>query len=461
MNRLMELERSLGDQREKLLRRELRKGAPIGGRMSLPRPAPSYQERPKPFYATGEHALAGEDLQELSGHEKVIKNLMVDLVLEVGKADRQGKQVGCTYGELITMGDLYDTFDEMDAAPAAELLRLREYIRRSRDHYRKTILKQGAGAKDPGEGDWQDVTTKRYLKLAYDNFAHFAPPDPALTGSGKGKDPRNHQRAWETYHARALNLVRSKRTNQALQDALAINAFGDHFLTDAFSAGHLFNKSDVAARFNSMIMDSSGRLNTLGKRFFETIAIMAFKGPLKAAFSKHEAVQTYGVFNVAGWKVFPIHPDINDPDRFEKFLLGVHEAEPELIGLSIVAKVIHDKLNNWPGGVPVTNNVGDRWNLTGDGTLNQKNLAIMRTAVARSIYNVAVEALNVPNDHALFGYVWQYTPRPTAESKQIIKRLIDQFATPMSLAAEAAKFLGNHYQVILREAVDRGKLQPA
>jgi hypothetical protein len=461
MNRLIQLERSLDEQRERLLRRGARKAAPKVGRMASPMRAPTYQQRPKPFYATGEHVLAGEDLRELAGHEKVIKNLMVDLVLEVGKTDRQGKRVGFTYGELIAMGDLYDTFDEMDAAPAAELLRLREYIRRSRDHYRKTILKQGAGAKDPADSDWQDATNKRYLKLAFDNFAHFAPPDSALTGSGKGKDRRDHRRAWETCHQRALDLVRSKRTDQALHDALAINAFGDHFLTDAFAAGHLFNKADVAARFNSMIMDSSGKLNNLGKQFFQMVAAAAFKGPLKTAFSKHETVETYGVFNVAGWKVFPIHPNIDDAARFEKFLVGVHETEPDLIGLSIVAKVIHDKLNSWPGGLPVTNDVGDKWHLTGDGTLNPENLAIMRTAVARSIYNVAVEALAVANDNALLGYVWQYTPRPTAESKKLIKQLIDQFTLPMVLAAEAARFLGDHFQVILREAVDRGKMQPA
>jgi hypothetical protein len=115
MNRLLELERDLGEQREELLRRGNRKAAPNGGR-ALPTRVPSYQERSKPFYATGEHVLAGEDLQELAGHEKVIKNLMVDLVLEVGKPDAQQKQVGFNYGELIAMGDLYDTFDEMDDA---------------------------------------------------------------------------------------------------------------------------------------------------------------------------------------------------------------------------------------------------------------------------------------------------------------------------------------------------------
>ena len=32
-------------------------------------------------------------------------------------------------------------------------------------------------------------------------------------------------------------------------EALGINAFADHFLTDAFSAGHLFNKEDVMEKF--------------------------------------------------------------------------------------------------------------------------------------------------------------------------------------------------------------------
>jgi hypothetical protein len=441
------------------------RGAPRrNGAISKPAAAayrpPAHQERAKAFYDTGEHVLAGEDLQELAGHEKVIKDVMTNLLLEVGKPDSAGNSVGFTYGELITMGDLYDSFDEMDAAPAAELLRLRTFIRKSRDHYSKRIHGKGAGAANPRHKDWQDATDRRYVKLALENFAHFAPSDSALTAAGK-RDRGDHRRAWETYHERALNLVRAERTDQALHDALAINAFGDHFLTDAFSAGHLFNKADVAARFNAGIMDATGRLNDEGKRFFEAVAKAAFKGPLKEAFEKHETADKRGE-KVGGWILFPHHANIDSDERFETFLKEVHAAEPDLIGLSIVAKVIHDKLNEWKGGVMVTNNAGDKdWPLTGDGTLNDDTLRIMRKAVARSIYNVVQEALEVPNDNALFDFVWQYTPRPTAQSKRIIKQLIDTYTTPTLLVPEAVAFLQepDHFWLILEEAIRRGKLQ--
>jgi hypothetical protein len=454
MNQLLELERSL------VARKRRAAGAGAVPRRRTPAtPAPLSARRPysRPFYATGEHTLTGEDL---AAHEPAIKSIMTDLLLEVGRPDAKGQRTGFTYGELITMADLFETFDDMDRAAADELLRLRALVRRDREHYAKIVLGTGAGGAKVGQGEWQQTTTGRYLKLALDNFAHFAPTNPALTPAFKSADPRNHKRLWESYHMQALKHAQANRSAQGLKRALAINAFGDHFLTDAFAAGHLFNKGDVAARFNAQIMDAGGKLTAKGNTFIETLAKRAFYGDLRLAFSRHETVETVGP-EWKGYIWFPHHHNIDEASDFEAFLKEVHKAEPKFLGDALVAVIIHDKLNSFPGGLPVHNSAGDTWNLTGDGTLNQKNLGVIRKAVARSIYDVAVDVNQVKDLNALLDYAWFYTPRPTDTSKGVVKTLIDTYTDPAHplLMIEAVKVLQAEYKVILREAIARGKLQ--
>ena len=444
-NRLLELEASI-------------KSEPAAQSLRVRRP----RRFSKPFLATGEHVLAGEDLPELDGHEKVIQPLMANLLLDVG---RPGKTVKFTYGEIIAMGgDLFESFNEMDAASQDELTRIRTMVRRARDYDQKRIFGGSGTVSDPGNKDWQDVTGGRYLKLALDNYTHFAPSDPVLLTPAKSGDTRNHRDAWEEYHEVALKMVKANPTDQTLNRALAINAFGDHYLTDAFAAGHLFNKNDVAQRFNSLLVDAKGGLTAAGKTFFNKLASTAFTGDLKAAFSKHETVETYGpsvnvpLIGEVGW-----NPNIHTASRFEEFLKAVHNADTTLIGKSIVAKIIHDKLNNNPGGVAVANKLGDTWSLRGDGTMDRTHLLAMRKAVARSIYNVFAEATQVSNFNALYDYVWQYTPQPTAATKTLIQSLIKTYTAPDNpeLIKEAAKLLQEIHPMLLKEAVERGKLQRA
>jgi hypothetical protein len=267
---------------------------------------------------------------------------------------------------------------------------------------------------------------------------------------------------WEHYHMRAVKMAKAATNSQATRDALAVNAFGDHFLTDAFAAGHLFNKADVAERFNAKLMNAKGELSTVGASFVTALAHRSWYGPLKDAFSKHETVSKEG-YRTRGWIVFAHHHNIDSAGDFEKFLLAIHEAEPKFIGDGLVARVIHDKLNRHPGGIPVDNNAGDKpWPLTGDDTLNRQTLTIMRKAVARSVFDVAVEVHRVSDIEALRNYAWYHTPRPTPAGKAIIKNLIDTYADPANplLMIEAVTLLQKKYPVILQEAVDRGALQP-
>jgi hypothetical protein len=95
------------------------------------------------------------------------------------------------------------------------------------------------------------------------NVKHFAPPNPAFAAVS-GKSTEDHKTEWEANHKVAV------QTSQAgdRDKALATNAFADHFLTDAFAAGHIFNKPDVMEQFESNLPKTSkGEFTAPSKAF--------------------------------------------------------------------------------------------------------------------------------------------------------------------------------------------------
>jgi hypothetical protein len=97
-------------------------------------------------------------------------------------------------------------------------------------------LGEFAHAKDAGKGKYP---ARRYLALSAQNYCHFVSPGLA------GQAPADDFALWLylRYHDRALALA-LKSTNatnprRALFAALAVDAFGCHFLTDHFAGGHL------------------------------------------------------------------------------------------------------------------------------------------------------------------------------------------------------------------------------
>jgi hypothetical protein len=131
------------------------------------------------------------------------------------------------YGEVIAMGDFYESITDLLAAPEAELRELSRLIK---------LEKEGQGLPEAQrDAQWNAVTHGRYAKLALKNVKHFAPPNPAFAAVS-GKSTEDHKTEWEANHKVAV------QTSQAgdRDKALATNAFADHFLTDAFAAGHIF-----------------------------------------------------------------------------------------------------------------------------------------------------------------------------------------------------------------------------
>lgn len=128
-------------------------------------------------YEAGEHALLG-------GPGKTLKIGAVDV----------------TEGELAAMGDFYKDPQSMEtdiAAAKTNFEKLLADIRTDREQ-------RATGKEGIAESVWVSDTEhrpahERYLDLAADNFAHFAP--------GKNPGP-NHKSEWEKLHKQALDLRR-------------------------------------------------------------------------------------------------------------------------------------------------------------------------------------------------------------------------------------------------------------
>ncbi len=384
-------------------------------------------------YDTGEHVLAG-----LVNESRITPTYELSV-----------NGVKFTYGEIIAMGDFYESYAKMASASATELGKLKGFIDKSKRYFESKVNTGTGTGSNPTDDDWQRATSDRYLKLAEDNFAHFAPSNSGYISFSSSK--ANHKKEWERYHQMAIEEMRKGVNSTAADKALVINAFGDHFLTDAFAGGHLFNKDDLAQYFKSLVL-TSGKINANGEKMFGAIADKAFTGKLKAEFSIHETVERKG----GVWR-----PNIDSAGRFKALLIGIMEKEPDMIGKTMVAKIIHDELNK--GIVPVTNGVGDSWTVAGDQYLDKKNVDIMRKAVKQSIRNL-MDAVNDKSPYSVFfKKVWDITPRPTAAGVTVVKNTIRQFTNPLGtdIVTKAAALLDSKWPELLKELIKRGVLKRA
>jgi hypothetical protein len=177
--------------------------------------------------------------------------------------------------------------------------------------------------------------------------------------------------------------------------------------------------------------------------------------------SKYETVEYKGVI---------FRPNINSAGRFAKLLKGIQDAEPEVLA-STVAKVMHDRLNalakDPKKGVEVANRAGDKWKLSGDGSLNADSLKVGRKAVTQSQKNVLdVLAMGrmpkVKELDAMAKAVWDFAPAPTpAGLKTLKKYLALNDPKNKQTITEVAKLIRKNIHLIIGELVARKKLKKA
>lgn len=400
----------------------------------------------RPLYDTGEHVLTGGDLYTDQ--------------LTVG----QSPGVAFSYGELIAMGDLYANVDDMMNADPAELTRLKTLIDRSTAFYRGNRSDRSL---DVSNKQWDDATGGRYMRLAEDNYEHFSPNTlftdqvaTAATTHGTNKS------TWESYHLRAITEAQGMAVDPANANQsyipvwpLTINAFGDHFLTDAFASGHLINKDVMFAYFRANFFSGSS-LNDAGRDFFGHVADAAFVGDVAAQFSQLETTDYPVCF--WGW-CLRWHPNINSAGRFKDLLIAAAEQETEKVA-NFAVKALHDRLNR--EGIEVTNQAGHpAWPLYGDGHLDTTTLGIMQAAVQQSVANINDPAILASNldPGPFFARVWRFVPRLTPASEGQLRDLVHEYTSPSSqrLVTDAAQIIQCQVDSLVSVLLSEGKLQRA
>ncbi|MET9686869.1 DUF4157 domain-containing protein [Streptomyces sp. NPDC006514] len=142
--------------------------------------------------------------------------------------------VELTVGDLLAMGgDFYTSPAALLHADPGELREIRDAIRDEREgrlpggkaneRYQQLTLKYIAKGRR--------ATSDTFLGMAQVNAPHFTPTNRA---------------AWKELHKQALALARDAGGKRAaLDEALIVDSFGGHFLTDAFASGHLFDKKTL------------------------------------------------------------------------------------------------------------------------------------------------------------------------------------------------------------------------
>jgi hypothetical protein len=330
-------------------------------------------------YEAGEHAQFGAKPGEV---EKTVKI----------------KEVEMTYGEMIAMGDLFEDPDAINNATPDQLTRLRDLIRDEKKYYTK------AGGHKATENEWDQATGGAYLKLAAKNTQHF-------------KD--ENLKHWEKFHRKAMSEAQKK---DGMNTALITNAFADHFLTDAFSAGHLIDKPAAMKQAETNLTDSDA--------FATAIATRVLASPAASELLRYE-----GKRYVAGWTYYPM-----DATTLMHLILLIKRWKNGAF-FSNFAKLVHDRLNQDvdpktpgnKGGIEVQNDRGDKWRMSGDDrlALSPKTLEITQLAVAQSRQNLENASSDKKYDFdKAVHYVLLYVPRPTADGQKQVDEALTSLLDP-------------------------------
>ncbi len=397
----------------------------------------------QPMFESGEHALAGADVYASP--------------LLVGPPPC----VEFSYGQLIAMGDLYRGVLQMQMADVDELRRIKALIERSVEYYKTNKTNPALRVTDEM---WDTATGGRYLELAQNNYEHFSPNilftgPVAATANKRG----SNRSAWEASHLEAIRKAKHfgppaddvKRVPGNYALPLTINAFGDHFLTDAFSAGHLISKELMIAYFKNNFFKTNfwgTSLNDDGEAFFDRVAKKAFVGEVKEKFSALEPV-----YSPIIWR-----PNIDSIGMFTRVLTAAAEQEPEKIG-NLAVKALHDHLDEF--GIEVINGAGDGpWRLTGDDFMDDRTLAIMRRAIQQSVDNILDPAIHKTDDFKPFlERVWRHVPQLPPASHKKLQELVLEYTNPKSvtLSDAAASILTKGVDSLIKVLLEAKKLKVA
>ncbi|MDQ0850563.1 outer membrane protein OmpA-like peptidoglycan-associated protein [Arthrobacter sp. B3I9] len=137
-----------------------------------------------------------------------------------------GGGVSLTYGQIVALaGDEFGTLEELMSATKTD-----EGRAMIRAHLERASIAGTAGPLLPAPtADQRAQAKSQYIALAMNNAPHFAGGGTAVA-------------TWLEKHTAAVDLALQSgitRTDGLMDQAYLTEAFGDHFLTDAFSSGHI------------------------------------------------------------------------------------------------------------------------------------------------------------------------------------------------------------------------------
>jgi hypothetical protein len=277
-----------------------------------------------------------------------------------------GGDLKLSYGDLVAFGgdhfkDWAELHAEASSAEGRERLKKLQHLTEN-----EATLKPAYEDADTISQEYAD----RYKNLALENVAHFSGGGTALE-------------TWQKVHRQAVleALEAGKHGDSgALGGAYAVNAFGDHYLTDSFSSGHIrtpreqtiiFYKKLASDVFQHIINYVSARL---GNRIFNllendylSVAMFGDEGDRQAAI---DGVRTSVMKQVAD-----AGGTAKVAEQFGLYLAGA------------VSKIMHDRENTLGLKVVSVRHL-EGWTAYGDGQLekpeNATNLRYMTEAVQAS-----------------------------------------------------------------------------
>lgn len=409
-------------------------------------------------YEAYEHATEGD---KVPGSTKV----------EVGQ-DRLagGARIGTvllTSGEINALADLYGSPEELFDANPIEVAKVVNLVRKQKDD-----------PKSVKESDWDDATGGNYTRLNLANRGHFGPHNPDLinpAGGSASLDDNRHQ--FLGLYSKTLVYAQKAFTQigvpdpayrEAWLDRSAIAAgFAEHYIMDAFSAGHLFNKDDFVAV-------AEGNLQRLSKEQLSQLFDVVVDGvlansTLKALLYGYQpAPHKWG----PEWFKFPIGgPQFSWPPAFKGLLEQLYEdPEGRQAFDSALVRVAHDYLGRVEVekgqlGVPVVNDRRDPWVLSGDWHLESSPDTQAQIDAAIAQFRTNIEPFRhglVPGQGAAPGadLVLAYFPRPTADSARMISQLVQFVTDPQKgMALALVTILGQQMPAFLHGLERRGDIR--
>jgi hypothetical protein len=225
----------------------------------------------------------------------------------------------------------------------------------------------------PGAGAWAEYPKRfssevkaavesRYLRLAAHNRDHFVQPDWNQKGRGGIRDSAGG--AYRGLHEQAIELAyQAGRHKQNAGEAFAREAAAEHFLTDAFSAGHLRTPRSSMQRY----------WDAKYPRFYQSFVHVLEQG-VSTALESQTNVAT--VLAPDALLEHVVH------GKVQKMLAGV----PPLTFGDVLGKIVHDVDNDQ--GLWVINELGQTWKAYGDGNMykdDPANLTAEKSRLAVSL----------------------------------------------------------------------------